>query len=371
MARRTTRFFQRIVCLLLSRLIYSILIYSTPLVGALLVKASASNINHGIENLIGNDDNPVNNNKMRPDFGLNLLSQKQLQQQPEQEQHVSIISEHNSNPMTRRSNNRNSFPTTLFKMINKRKRSIESNLEPSKWSQMYPESTSDQVKSQMTSSNNLDSSPSLSSGETYYSHFPSPKVASQRQQVNTNNNNKYPSDYSDMIPIECCPTKTDWISPRGGVSRDGRILEVFHDSNTSMIQTFQQVSCSPGYRGRECLFTHPKAKKRSMCVQKYSFTYAIVREYGADDSIPWRLDQIRIRSGCSCHIGFSHQELQLLRSTASKEFQQQYPSSSQSQYSSSFEPSGLYDPSIMSNPLEDEENYLPSNAASLPESMVT
>lgn len=66
------------------------------------------------------------------------------------------------------------------------------------------------------------------------------------------------------------------IGNAGGVSRDGRILELFSANAT---QKFYQVSCMKGIRGKRCLFIDQKW--RSRCVQRYSYTYAIVREFDA------------------------------------------------------------------------------------------
>ncbi|XP_022235153.1 uncharacterized protein LOC111083151 [Limulus polyphemus] len=99
-------------------------------------------------------------------------------------------------------------------------------------------------------------------------------------------------------PIECCPSVTEVIEPMGGVSRSGRILELYHDQNST--QKFYQTSCVEEMRGRPCRYISPSLTHHSHCVQKYSFTYALVREY--DTNTTWRLDYIRIRSGCTCEL---------------------------------------------------------------------
>ncbi|XP_022256528.1 uncharacterized protein LOC111089070 [Limulus polyphemus] len=97
---------------------------------------------------------------------------------------------------------------------------------------------------------------------------------------------------------ECCPSVSEIVQPMGGVSRSGRILELYHDRNST--QKFYQTSCLEEVRGRPCRFLSPPLIHHSHCIQKYSFTYALVREYGTN--VTWRLDYIRIRSGCTCEI---------------------------------------------------------------------
>ncbi|XP_076362364.1 uncharacterized protein LOC143253042 isoform X2 [Tachypleus tridentatus] len=97
---------------------------------------------------------------------------------------------------------------------------------------------------------------------------------------------------------ECCPSVTEIIQPRGGVSRFGRILELYHDQNST--QSFYQTSCQDHIKGRPCRFIRSHMHLKSKCVQRYSFTYALVREFNTKD--PWRLDYIRMRNGCTCEV---------------------------------------------------------------------
>ncbi|KAI1301328.1 Photoreceptor-specific nuclear receptor [Halotydeus destructor] len=95
---------------------------------------------------------------------------------------------------------------------------------------------------------------------------------------------------------ECCPSVSELIQPRGGVSRYGRILELYHDFNST--QSFYQTSCREEVKGQPCQYI--RSGLLSRCVQRYTYTYALVREFGAPKSNPWRLDYIRIRGGCTC-----------------------------------------------------------------------
>lgn len=97
---------------------------------------------------------------------------------------------------------------------------------------------------------------------------------------------------------ECCPSVTEIIQPLGGVSKMGRILELYRDQNST--QSFYQTSCVAGVKGRPCRYIENAMRHESTCVQRYTYTYALVREFNSIE--PWRMDYIRVRSGCSCEI---------------------------------------------------------------------
>uniref|UniRef100_T1KLF6 Uncharacterized protein n=1 Tax=Tetranychus urticae TaxID=32264 RepID=T1KLF6_TETUR len=61
---------------------------------------------------------------------------------------------------------------------------------------------------------------------------------------------------------ECCPSVTEIIQPKGGVSRNGRILELY-GTNTSR-QSFYQTSCKEGIKGKNCRFIAPNVKGLSL-----------------------------------------------------------------------------------------------------------
>ncbi|GFR67330.1 venom nerve growth factor 2 [Elysia marginata] len=98
--------------------------------------------------------------------------------------------------------------------------------------------------------------------------------------------------------IECCPSEVHLIHPRGGISRDGRLLELYRDHRT--VQTFYQTTCLGQVRDRPCPLVRPELMRYSRCVQKYSFVYAFVRDFNVSES--FRLDYIRLKSGCSCEV---------------------------------------------------------------------
>ncbi len=65
----------------------------------------------------------------------------------------------------------------------------------------------------------------------------------------------------------------------GGVSKDGRILELYRDENST--QNFYQISCKE--KGKLCGRKTLNNRYLFHCVQKYSYTYALVREFSAPE----------------------------------------------------------------------------------------
>ena len=65
----------------------------------------------------------------------------------------------------------------------------------------------------------------------------------------------------------------------GGVSKNGRILELYRDENST--QNFHQISCKE--KGKRCGRFRSNKLFNYECVQKYSFTYALVREFNAPE----------------------------------------------------------------------------------------
>lgn len=96
---------------------------------------------------------------------------------------------------------------------------------------------------------------------------------------------------------DCCPSVTRAIAPLGGISKDGRLLQLFRDSQT--VQKFYETECAPTVRDQACAFVD-SSQWVSACVQKYSYTYAIVKDFNATE--PYRIDYMMIKSGCSCSV---------------------------------------------------------------------
>lgn len=96
---------------------------------------------------------------------------------------------------------------------------------------------------------------------------------------------------------ECCPSITRPTAPLGAISKDGRLLQLFRDANT--VQKFYETECAPNVRDRACAFIDD-SQWVSACRQKYTYTYAIVKDFNVTE--PYRIDYMRIKSGCTCSI---------------------------------------------------------------------
>ncbi|XP_046678162.1 uncharacterized protein LOC124366014 [Homalodisca vitripennis] len=118
------------------------------------------------------------------------------------------------------------------------------------------------------------------------------------------------------LPVDCCPSTLEMVEPQGGINQDGMLVELYSEIQNT--QRFYELSCRAGVEGKPCRFLDRRLHNQSKCVQKYSYTYAIVRDDGTESSArsaprpqqlfpsatgyKWRLDYIRVRSGCSCEI---------------------------------------------------------------------
>uniref|UniRef100_A0A8W8I3M3 Nerve growth factor-related domain-containing protein n=1 Tax=Magallana gigas TaxID=29159 RepID=A0A8W8I3M3_MAGGI len=95
---------------------------------------------------------------------------------------------------------------------------------------------------------------------------------------------------------DCCPVVTHKTDPLGGLSRDGRLLRLYRDPRT--IQRFYETSCAAGVLNRPCRYVD--SMWRSKCVQSYTYVYAIVQDFNTTQ--PYRMDYMRIKSGCICKV---------------------------------------------------------------------
>nr|CAD7578796.1 unnamed protein product [Timema californicum] len=131
--------------------------------------------------------------------------------------------------------------------------------------------------------------------------------------------------------VDCCPSVLEMVEPEGGKNADDMYVELFRDGDKR--QRFYELSCRQDVEGKPCRFMDRRLHNQSRCVQKYSYSYAIVRDSlptadSADQqrhhhhhhnnnqhlskSFPsfssssggsdWMLDYIKIRSGCSCEV---------------------------------------------------------------------
>ncbi|GFO35732.1 venom nerve growth factor 2 [Plakobranchus ocellatus] len=102
----------------------------------------------------------------------------------------------------------------------------------------------------------------------------------------------------DSLRMDCCPSEVHLVHPRGGISREGRLLELYRDHRT--VQKFYQTTCKSHVRDRPCHLIKEELRGFSRCVQKYSFVYAFVRDFNVSER--FRLDFIRLKSGCACEV---------------------------------------------------------------------
>jgi hypothetical protein len=81
------------------------------------------------------------------------------------------------------------------------------------------------------------------------------------------------------LPVDCCPTIEEMVEPRGGRNRDNMYVELYRDGENA--QRFFEYSCRPEVLDKPCRFIDRKLQAQSRCVQKFSYTYAIVQNPGS------------------------------------------------------------------------------------------
>lgn len=152
--------------------------------------------------------------------------------------------------------------------------------------------------------------------------------------------------------VDCCPAVLEMVEPEGGKNQEDQYVELWRDGETR--QRFYELSCHQDILNQPCRFIDKKLHSISRCIQKYSYTYALVKETarhhhnhhnrssthhrhtntnhptshrpqafpsltsqpsagdntggqdsgggGADSDYRWTMDYIRVRSGCSCVV---------------------------------------------------------------------
>lgn len=123
---------------------------------------------------------------------------------------------------------------------------------------------------------------------------------------------------SEKLPVECCPSITEMSAPDGGVTVEDTYVKLYRDGEKR--QQFFEISCRPDVLDQPCLFMERRMHNRSRCVQKHTYSYAIVfqpessvydlTEHQAKQFTPtfpnetnrYVLEYIKIRSGCSCEV---------------------------------------------------------------------
>ncbi|KAG7203341.1 hypothetical protein KM043_013417 [Ampulex compressa] len=134
----------------------------------------------------------------------------------------------------------------------------------------------------------------------------------------------------DGLPVDCCPTIEEMVEPVGGRNRENMYVQLYRDGENA--QRFFEYSCRADVLDKPCRFIDRKFSNQSRCVQKFSYTYAIVENSGStggteehrrhhrrEHRFPtftgntvggstWTLDYIRVRSGCSCEVMPKHKK---------------------------------------------------------------
>ena len=90
------------------------------------------------------------------------------------------------------------------------------------------------------------------------------------------------------------------VQPRGGVNMEGHLVQLFRPNG--MDQRIYEHSCRPDVVDQPCHFVDKSLRSLSRCVQQYSYTYALVENHDHGHGPEWRMDYIRVRSGCACEI---------------------------------------------------------------------
>ncbi|CAH1155138.1 unnamed protein product [Phaedon cochleariae] len=113
--------------------------------------------------------------------------------------------------------------------------------------------------------------------------------------------------------VDCCPTVLEMIEPLGGSNQEGLLVELYRDEN--YIQRFYEYSCQHSVVDKPCKFINKKLHAQSRCVQRHSFSYALVKNTPShrnknfptfpahgNGGATYTLDYIKVRSGCSCVV---------------------------------------------------------------------
>lgn len=87
----------------------------------------------------------------------------------------------------------------------------------------------------------------------------------------------------DGLPVDCCPTVLEMVEPVGGRNRDDMYVQLYRDGPNA--QRFFEYSCRPDVLDKPCRFIDRKFSNQSRCVQKFSYTYAIIENSGSKVSM--------------------------------------------------------------------------------------
>ncbi|KYM77785.1 hypothetical protein ALC53_11796 [Atta colombica] len=159
----------------------------------------------------------------------------------------------------------------------------------------------------------------------------------------------------DGRPVDCCPTIEEMVEPFGGRTREDMYVELYRDGEN--VQRFFEYSCRLDVVGKPCRFVDRKFSNRSICVQKHSYTYAIIKSPGSKTGTEehrrhhhrerhhfpafsgntvsgseWTLDYIRVRSGCSCEIMPKPKKKKIAAKTKKTKSKQRQPRDQESDF---------------------------------------
>ncbi|XP_072938152.1 uncharacterized protein [Epargyreus clarus] len=115
--------------------------------------------------------------------------------------------------------------------------------------------------------------------------------------------------------VECCPSVLEMVAKKGGRTPTGLYVELYEDGENK--QRLYELSCAPDVVDKPCRFVDARLYNQSRCVQKYSYSYALVR-YSSGTEMPqrhrpeghfsvpgsggWSMDYVIVRAGCECQI---------------------------------------------------------------------
>ncbi|CAG4955520.1 unnamed protein product [Parnassius apollo] len=116
---------------------------------------------------------------------------------------------------------------------------------------------------------------------------------------------------SQKDEVECCPSVVEMVETKGGKTPSGLYVELYKDGENT--QRLYELSCAPGVKDMPCRFVDARLYNHSKCVQKYSYSYALVRyttevphrhRNEGHFSVPggWSMDYVIVRAGCECQI---------------------------------------------------------------------
>lgn len=116
--------------------------------------------------------------------------------------------------------------------------------------------------------------------------------------------------------VECCPSVLEMVARKGGRTATGLYVELYEDGENK--QRFYELSCAPDVVDKPCRFVDARLYNQTRCVQKYSYSYALVRystgteapqhrhrtegHFSVPGSGGWSMDYVVVRAGCECQI---------------------------------------------------------------------